>query len=75
MKLGKREGSEKAVSKRGKNPATRNFAKVELLVGSGALCVYVRANILLYFGFIGLILLCINQSLKTETEGNLNTVK
>ena len=28
-----------------------------------------------YFGFIALILLCINQSLKTETEGYLNTVK
>ena len=28
-----------------------------------------------YFGFIDLILLCINQSLKTETEGYLNTVK
>ena len=25
-----------------------------------------------YFGFIALILLCINQSLKTETEGYLN---
>ena len=28
-----------------------------------------------YFGFIALILLCINQSLKTETEGYINTVK
>ena len=28
-----------------------------------------------YFGFIALILLCINQSLKTETEGYLHTVK
>ena len=28
-----------------------------------------------YFGFIDLILLCINQSLKTETEGYLNTIQ
>ena len=28
-----------------------------------------------YFGFVDLILLCINQSLKTETEGYLNTVQ
>ena len=28
-----------------------------------------------YFGFIYIILLCINQSLKTETEGYLNTVR
>ena len=28
-----------------------------------------------YFGFIDLILLCINQPLKTETEGYLNTVQ
>ena len=28
-----------------------------------------------YFGFIDLILLCINQSLKTETEGYVNTVQ
>ena len=28
-----------------------------------------------YFGFIDIILLCINQSLKTETEGYLNTVR
>ena len=27
------------------------------------------------FGFIDIILLCINQSLKTETEGYLNTVQ
>ena len=27
------------------------------------------------FGFIDIILLCINQSLKTETEGYLNTVR
>ena len=28
-----------------------------------------------YYGFIALTLLCINQSLKTETEGYINTVK
>ena len=28
-----------------------------------------------YFGFIDLILLCINQSLKTETEGYVNENK
>ena len=34
--------------------------------------VYMRT---FYFGFIDLILLCINQSLKTETEGYVNENK
>ena len=46
VKLGKREGKNKAVSTCGKSPATGNFAKVELLVGSGARCA--RANIFLW---------------------------
>ena len=33
--IGKKRGKEQS-SKRGKNPAMGNFAKVELLVGSGA---------------------------------------
>ena len=68
VKSGKRERKNKAVGKRGKmwgclkareKSSNGKFAKVELLVGSGEQCA--RANI--------------NQSLKTETEGYLNTVQ
>ena len=52
--IGKKRGKEQSVTERGKmkkcskareNPERGNFAKVELLVGSGTLCV--SANILL----------------------------
>ena len=81
VKLGKREGKNKAVSTCGKN--------VEVLKSAGkvqqqeilprwnfsldlARDVHVRT---FFFGFIDIILFCINQSLKTETEGYLNTVR
>ena len=90
MKLGKRERKNKAVSKRGKMwRCSKARENVEVLKSAGkaqkqeilprwnysldlARDVHVRT---FYFGFIALILLCINQSLKTETEGYLHTVK
>ena len=80
MKLGKKKGKEQSVTERGKmkrcskareNPERGNLAEVELLVES-ARDVYVQT---FYFRFIDLILLCINQSLETDTEGHLNTVQ
>ena len=80
MKLGKKKGKEQSVTERGKmkrcskareNPERGNLPRWNYSLDL-ARHVYVQT---FYFQSIDLILLCINQSLKTETEGYLNTVK
>ena len=75
VKLGKREGKNKAVSTCGKmwrcSKAREIFPRWNFSLDP-ARDVHVRT---FFFGFIDIILFCINQSLKTETEGYLNTVR